>query len=345
MYMYMYIYIYIIHIHIHYTYTYTYPLYVHLYWLADQKHLAAILQVESLAEILSTWCSRSRNRPREGFLAEVMNVSFVILDTWCLEGCGQIKLQGMVTSRYPGGTVSCSASRADPAEQPRAYSDWKTTLQRSIEIKFNCCWVPTYISQNQSSVPTHCSIRLATATHLSQALCQHAEVLHGMAAWQIGGVFCLQHQEHLFQWIQGGAQGSMGRNPTACPCPVQRKLIDLSSWPARQAVARCLVWMSKPVVLLSHAVCPSKGPCLLRHMPGASLSNVLASWAHTLDDLQRAEIWKGLSLGKRLRYYALNVFSKDLGMGSRASNRPAKSDFFDTKPSIWELINLKLCIA
>lgn len=44
-------------------------------------------------------------------------------------------------------------------------------------------------------------------------------------------------------------------------------------------------------------------------------------------------------------YYALNVFSKDLGMGSRASNRPAKSDFFDTKPSIWELINLKLCIA
>ena len=227
-----------IHIHIHYTYTYTYPFYVHLYWLADQKHLAAILQVESLAEILSTWCSRSRNRPREGSLAEVMNVSFVILDTWCLEGCGQIKLQGMVTSRYPGGTVSCSASRADPAEQPRAYSDWKTTLWRSIEIKFNCCWVPTYISQNQSSVPTHCSIRLATATHLSQALCQHAEVLHGMAAWQIGGVFCLQHQEHLFQWIQGGAQGSMGRNPTACPCPVQRKLIDLSSWPARQAVAR-----------------------------------------------------------------------------------------------------------
>lgn len=27
------------------------------------------------------WCSRSRNRPREGSLAEVMNVGFVMLET------------------------------------------------------------------------------------------------------------------------------------------------------------------------------------------------------------------------------------------------------------------------
>ena len=121
---------------------------------------------------------------------------------------------------------------------------------------------------------------------------------------------------------------------TACPCPVQKKLIDLSSWPA-QVVARCLIWMSKPVVLLSHAVYPSKGPYLLRHVPGASLSNVLASWVHTLDHLQRAELCKGPFSGKRLRYYALNMFSKDLGMGSRTGWWPAKSDFFDTKPSIW----------
>ena len=106
--------------------------------------------------------------------------------------------------------MSCSVSRADPAEQP-------TPIEKLFcedPLKLDSTSVEyLHISQNQSSVPSRRSIRLATATHLSQALCQHAEVLH---------------QEHRFQWMQGGVQGSRGHLnslPLSCAEKADRSLL------------------------------------------------------------------------------------------------------------------------